>query len=96
MAVTLEIVLRGGLEDVHAGYILERWAAADKHSQESLLTFTREALVHLSTHTHEPLDVVRVAPEVRNLLVDIREQGLRAVLARRYALKEPTPPDQRM
>jgi hypothetical protein len=74
------------LEDAYAGYILGRWAAADEQSPESLLTFTREALAHLSEHTHEPLDVERVAPEVRNLLVEIREQGLRAVLTRRYAL----------
>lgn len=96
MAATLEIVLRGGLEDAHAGYILERWAAADTRSQESLLTFTREALAHLSAHTHEPLDVERVAPEVRDLLVEIRERGLRAVLAQRYALKEPAPTDWKM
>jgi mannitol-1-phosphate/altronate dehydrogenase len=86
MAAALEIVLRGGLEDAHAGYILELWAAADKQSPESLLNFTREALAHLSEQTHEPLDVERVAPEVRDLLLEIREQGLRAVLARRYAL----------
>jgi len=86
MAATLEIVLRGGLEDAHAGYIIERWKAADKQSPESLLSFTREALAHLSEQTHEPLDVERVAPEVRDLLLEIREQGLRAVLARRYAL----------
>jgi tagaturonate reductase len=86
MAATLEIVLRGGLQDAHAGYIIERWTAADKRSPESLLTFTREALAHLSEHTHEPLDVERVAPEVRDLLLEIREKGLRGVLARRYAL----------
>jgi tagaturonate reductase len=96
MAATLEVVVRGGLEDVHAGYILERWAAADTRSRESLLTFTREALAHLSAQTHEPLDVERVAPEVRDLLVEIREQGLRAVLARRYALQEQASSDRRM
>jgi len=96
MAATLEIVLRGGLEDAHAGYILERWAAAEPHSRESMLTFTLEALAHLSAQTHEPLDVDRVAPEVRDLLGEIREQGLRAVLARRYALQEPAPSDRRI
>jgi tagaturonate reductase len=89
MAATLEVVLRGELEDAHARYILERWAAADTRSGESLLNFTREVLAHLSAQTHEPLDVERVAPEVRDLLVEIREQGLRAVLARRYAMEEP-------
>ena len=82
MAATLEIVLRGGLEDVHAGYILDRWAAADQQSKESVLNFTREALAHLSAQTHEPLDVDRVAAEVRNLLLDIRKQGLRTVMNR--------------
>ena len=86
MAATLEVVLRGGLQDAHAGYILERWAAADKQSHESLLAFTRDALAHLSEQTHEPLDVARIAAEVCDLLLEIREQGLRAVLARRYAL----------
>jgi tagaturonate reductase len=82
MAATLEIVLRGGLEDTHAGYILARWAAADQQSKESLLAFTREALAHLSARTHEPLDVDRVAPEVRDLLLDIRAQGLRPLMSR--------------
>ena len=86
LAATLEIVLGGGLEDAHAGYIIGRWKASDRQSPESLLTFTREALLHLSEHSHEPLDVERVAPEVRDLLLEIRNQGLRAVLARRYAL----------
>jgi len=85
MAATLETVLRGGLEDVHADYILGRWAATDQQSPASLLAFTREALAYLSEQTHEPLDVPRVAPEVRDLLVEIREQGLRTVLSRRYA-----------
>jgi tagaturonate reductase len=96
MAATLEVVLRGGLEDAHADYINERWRAVDTHSRESLLTFTQEALAHLSAHTHEPLDVERIAPEVCDLLAQIREQGLRAVLARRYALQEPAPVDRRM
>ena len=96
MAATLEVVLRGGLEDAHADYIIGRWKAADTHSQESLLTFTREALAHLSAQTHEPLDVERVAGEVRDLQLQIREQGLRAVLARRYALEEPASSDRRV
>jgi mannitol-1-phosphate/altronate dehydrogenase len=96
MAATLEVVLRGGLEDAHADYILERWAVAAPHSRESLLTFTHEALAHLSAQTHEPLDVERIAPEVRDLLVEIREQGLRAVLARRYALQEPVSSEPRV
>ncbi len=96
MAATLEVVLRGGLEDAHAGYILERWAAADAHSRESVLTFTREALAHLSAQTHEPLDVEGIAPEVCDLLLEIRKQGLRAVLARRFALEEPASSERRI
>jgi tagaturonate reductase len=96
MAATLEVVLRGGLEDTHADYILERWKAVDTHSRESQLTFTREALAHLSAQTHEPLDVERVAPEVHNLLAQIRKQGLRTVLAQRYALEEPVSSDRRV
>jgi tagaturonate reductase len=86
LAATLEVVVRGGLEDAHAGFILERWKAAGPHSADTLLRFTREALAHLSEATHEPLDVEPVAPEVRDLLTEIRAQGLRAVLARRYGL----------
>jgi len=96
MAATLEIVLRGGLEDAHADYIDERWRRVDAHSRESLLTFTHEALAHLSAQTHEPLDVERVAPEVRDLLAQIREQGLREVLARRYVLQGPTSSEPRV
>jgi tagaturonate reductase len=84
IAATLEVVLRGGLEDAHAGYITERWTVADKRAPESWLNFTREALAHLAEQTREPLDVERVAPVIRDLLLEIREQGLRAVLARRY------------
>jgi tagaturonate reductase len=86
MAATLEAVLRCGLEDVHAAYILDRWAAAHQQSPESLLTFTREALAHLSEQVHEPLDVDRVAPLTRDLLLEIRAQGLREVLTRRFGL----------
>jgi len=91
VAATLEVVLRGALEDAHADYINQRWTRVDANSWESLLTFTREALVHLSAHTNEPLDVDRIAPAVADLQAQIRETGLRAVLARRYALPEPAP-----
>jgi mannitol-1-phosphate/altronate dehydrogenase len=96
LAATLEIVLHGALEDAHADYINERWIGVEAHSRQSLLTFTRQALAHLSEHTHEPLDAERIAPEVCDLLAQIREQGLRAVLARRYALPEPGPSERRM
>ena len=96
VAATLEAVLRGGLEDVHAGYINERWTGVDTTSGQSLLTFTREALAHLSTQTHEPLDVERIAPQVSDLLVQIRKQGLRAVLSGRYALPDPASPERRL
>ena len=96
MAANLEIALRGGLEDVHAGFISERWRRVDTRSMESWLSFTQEALAHLSAQTHEPLDVERIAPETRDLLVEIHEQGLRAVLARRYALPEPAASELRM
>jgi hypothetical protein len=85
----LEVVLRGELVDAHAGYILDRWNGADFRSPDALLTFTREALAHLSAETHEPLDVDRVAPKVRDLLVEIRAQGVRAVLARHFGLWTP-------
>jgi tagaturonate reductase len=96
VAATLELVLRGGLEDAHADYINECWQKAGAHSRDSLLTFTRQALAHLTERTHEPLDLESIAPEVGALLAEIREQGLRAVLARRYALQEPTHPGRRM
>ncbi len=90
IAATLEVVLRGGIEDAHASYINECWSAADAPSRDSLVSFTRKALAHLSAQTREPLDVEKIAPEVAELLAQIREQGLRAVLSRRYALPEPT------
>jgi tagaturonate reductase len=96
MAATLEAVLRGGLEDAHAGYINERWRRVHAHSPESLLSFTHEALAHVAAQTHEALDVARVAPDVRDLLAQIREQGLRAVLDRRYALPEPVTSEAKM
>ena len=86
LAATLEIVLRGELEDAHAGYIIGRWPPAGRQSPEAVLAFTREALGHLADETHEPLDVETVAPAVRDVLLEIRNEGLRAVLARRYDL----------
>ncbi len=91
MAATLEVVLRGGLEDAHADAINGLWTQVDERSRQSLLTFTRKALAHLSDHIREPLDVERIASEVSDLLAQIREMGLRAVLARRYGLPEPAP-----
>ncbi len=96
VAATLEVVLRGGLEDAHAGYILERWRVCDQQSRESLLTFTREALDHLATKTHEPLDVERIAPEVCDLLVEIRKLGLRALLDQRFGFPEPAVSTERI
>jgi tagaturonate reductase len=96
VAATLEVVLRGGLEDAHANYINERWTRVDANSRESLLIFTREALAHLSARTHEPLDVDGIAPAVADLLGQIREKGLRSVLALRYALPEPASSERRV
>ncbi len=96
VAATLEAVLRGTLEDAHADYINERWRRVDEDSRQSLLTFTHEALAHLSAHTHEPLDAERIAPAVADLLAQIRERGLRAVLARRYDLPEPASSERRV
>jgi tagaturonate reductase len=89
VAATLEVALRGGLEDEHADYINERWRCVAVRSPDSLLTFTREVLEHLSAQTREPLDVERIAPDIRDLLVEIRKQGLSAVLDQRYGLLEP-------
>jgi tagaturonate reductase len=86
LAAMLQVVIRGGLEDAHADYILQRWKTTDSQSNESLLAFTCEALAHLSLQTKESLDVERVAPEVRDLLMEIRKQGLRKVLSQRYAV----------
>jgi tagaturonate reductase len=96
LAATLEVVLRGGLEDAHAGYINERWRRVDARSRESLLTFTNEALAHLSAHTREPLDVARITPAVGDLLAQIREQGLRAVLAGQLAFTAPATAERRL
>jgi hypothetical protein len=42
----------------------------------------------LSACSHEPLEVEKIAPAVTGFLTQIREQGLRAVLARRYPVQE--------
>ena len=72
------------LQDVHADYILKRWEARESDSREATIAFTRDAVARLSEATHEPLDVARIAPEIADLLQEIRKEGLRAVLARRY------------
>jgi tagaturonate reductase len=96
LAATLEVVLREGLEDAHADAINQLWTRVDERSRQSLLTFTQKALAHLARHVQEPLDVERVAPEVSDLLAQIREKGLRTVLAQRYALPEPLPSSGRL
>jgi tagaturonate reductase len=84
LAAMLAVVVRGELIDANAEYICRRWALVDRNSQESLLTFTREALGHLAERSHETLDVGRIAPDVADFLAQIMEQGLPAVLAQRY------------
>ena len=88
IAAMLAIVIREELQDAHAAYIIRCWRLVDSHSRESLLTFTRDVLAHLSACSHEPLEVEKVVPAVTDLLTQIREQGLRAVLARRYPVEE--------
>jgi tagaturonate reductase len=96
LAATLEVVLRRGLQDVHADAINELWTRVDEHAGQSLSAFTEKALAYLAECVHEPLDVGRVAPPVSDLLGQIRQQGLREVLARRYALPEPVLTRERM
>ncbi len=88
LAATLAVVLRGELEDAHAPYILGRWEQVKVTSRESVAAFTRDALAHLAERCDEPLAVDQVAPQVSELLKEIREEGLRSVLARRYGLAE--------
>lgn len=84
VAATLAAPLQVQLQDVHADYIVTRWAAKGSDSRESSLAFTRDVLARLAESTHEELDVEQIAPEVSDLLVQIRKVGLRAVLAQRY------------
>jgi len=84
VAATLETVVRGGLQDANADYILELWRQTDEHSRESMLKFTSGAIGRLAERSREPLDVERIAPEVTTMLMEIRKDGVRAVLARRY------------
>jgi tagaturonate reductase len=85
IAATLEVVVRGGLQDAHAEYIIQRWKTVDAQSHESLLAFTRDSLIHLLAQTNEELDVDRIVSEVCDLLMEIRQHGLRKVLAQRYS-----------
>ena len=84
VAATLLTPMHVKLQDVHADYILQRWAARESDSREATIAFTRDAVTRLSEATYEPLDVVRITPAIADLLLEIRKEGLRAVLARRY------------
>jgi tagaturonate reductase len=84
VAATLATALHTQLQDVHADYIVTRWSATDSGSSESCLAFTCDVLARLSESTHEELNVEAIAPEVADLFMQIRRDGLRAVLARRY------------
>ena len=84
LAATLATPLYIPLQDVHADYIVKGWASRGSDSRESSVAFTCDVLTRLSSATQEPLDVARIAPEVTDLLLQIRKDGLRAVLSRRY------------
>jgi tagaturonate reductase len=84
VAATLLAPMHVQLQDVHADYILKRWAGRDSDSPAATQAFTRDCLSRLAESSHEALDVERIAPEVTDLLLDIRGNGVRAVLARRY------------
>jgi tagaturonate reductase len=84
VAATLATALKIQLQDVNAEYIALPWSETDPASRESLIEFTRKALVRLCESSHEQLDVEKVSPETADLLREIRNDGLRAVLARHY------------
>jgi tagaturonate reductase len=94
VAATLAVVLRGGLEDANAAYILDGWKSVNEQSAESILRFTRESLTHLSERSREPLDVEKIAPKVAELLTEIRHAGLRSTLSRRFSADQAVIPGQ--
>ena len=84
LAATLATPLHVPLQDVHADYIVTRWSARNSDSRESAVAFTRDVLARLSQSTNEELNVERIAPAVTDLLLQIRKEGLRAVLAQQW------------
>jgi tagaturonate reductase len=88
LAAMLEVVVRGELNDVHSGYLLQKWRLTDSLDRGSLLAFTSETLSYLATQCGEALDVDLVAPEVSLLFAEIRAEGLRKVLSDRYSIIE--------
>ena len=84
LAATLATPLHVQLQDVHADYVVTRWSARSSNSRESALAFTRDVLARLSESTNEELDVERITPAVTDLLLQIRKEGLRAVLAQQW------------
>lgn len=84
LAATLAAALHVELQDVHADYIIKCWTASQPVSRESAVAFVRNVLKRLSEATHEELDIPSIVPEVANLFLRIREQGLRTVLAEQF------------
>jgi len=84
VASTLATALKLQLQDVNADYIASRWSNTDPASRESCVSFTRDVLIRFCESSHEQLDVGRVAPRICDLLLEIRNTGLRAVLTRHF------------
>jgi tagaturonate reductase len=84
VAATLAAALHVELQDVHADYIVQSWSDSQPVSRESAVTFTRKVLARLSESAHEDLDVETIAPHIADLFLQIRESGLRTVLAQRF------------
>lgn len=84
VAATLAVALKIKLQDVNADYLAARWSSANANSRDSVLAFTVDALARLSDSSHEILDLDRISQEVCDLLLSIRQDGIRSLLAKRY------------
>lgn len=84
LAATLTTALHVELQDVHADYIATCWAASQPVSRESAVTFAVNVLLRLAEATCEEIDISTIAPEVADLFLQIRQQGLRMVLAQQF------------
>jgi hypothetical protein len=68
------------VEDTHLALIREMWMRVDDRSSDSILEFVQHILAKQVEWGREAIDTRAIAPEVALLLMQIREQGLRATI----------------
>jgi tagaturonate reductase len=80
VAAVMLLLRDSEVEDTHLALIREMWTRVDDRSSDSILEFVQHILAKQVEWGREAIDTRALAPEVALLLMQIREQGLRATI----------------